>query len=613
LKNYFKIIKYIIPYKSLLILAGIFSFLFSLSNSVTIYSVVPIFDILTESHKTFSLSISKEDENLLKQERLNYAEKLKIIHINIKQKINSFISTKSKKEILLIISLTIIPLILIRAFFDFLARIIFSYTGNKAVFNIRNDIFSHLIRLPFHYFHKSRSGELISRITSDVIPLTSALSTDIYNMFSGIILLFTNIIILALISWKMVIIIILLIPLMAFPISLFGNLVKKYTSKIQESFADLSSHLQETFTGIKVIKSFSMENHEHNRFNIINNTIFFKELRKRVYQNINPAAVELLGSIAATALFIYGGYQIINGQITSGEFIFFILIVLNLFEPVKNISDAVNGVKAGEAASNRIFKILDYPKENFLTGKDGHFNVSIQLKNVSFRYLNENTLNDINITIPKGKKIGIAGSSGSGKTTMLNLIASLYLPSAGEIIFDDLPSSELSLNSLRKKIAIVTQDVFLFHGTVLENLTCGVNIEMDKVIHASAVADAHEFITRLPQGYNTIVGERGALLSGGERQRISIARALLAEADLVLFDEATSALDSESEILIQTSLDSLFENRTSVIVSHRLSTIKHADIIYLIDNGTIKDFGSHDELFNRSESYKLLFSCQQGE
>jgi ABC-type multidrug transport system fused ATPase/permease subunit len=607
-KNYFKIIKYIIPYKFLLITAGILSLLFSLSNSLTIYSVVPIFDTLTESNKSFSFSVSEEEQNILTRQNLNFFDKSKSILINAKQKINSFISTKSKEELLLIISLAIIPLVIIRALFDFLARIIFSYIGNKAVFNIRNSIFSHLIRLPFNYFHKSRSGELMSRITIDVIPLTSALSTDIYNLFSGILLLITNIIILSLLNWKMMIIIILLIPLIAFPISLFGNLVKKYTKKIQESFADLSSHLQETFSGIKVIKSFSMEEHENNRFNIINNTIFFKELKRRVYQNINPAVVELLGSIAATAFFIYGGYQIINGQITSGEFIFFILIVLNLFEPIKNISDAVNGAKAGEAASSRIFKILDYPKENFETGKDSDFNMSIQLKNVSFKYLKNYILNNINIIIPKGKKIGIAGVSGSGKTTILNMIASLYHPSIGEITFDEINGIDLSLNSIRERIALVTQDVFLFHGTVLENLTCGQKIEMNKIIQAAKTANAHDFILRLHNGYETVVGERGALLSGGERQRISIARAILTGADLILFDEATSALDSESEMLIQNSLDSLFRNKTSVIVSHRLSTIQHADIIYLIENGAIKDVGSHIELIGRSESYRKLFS-----
>ncbi len=605
-----KILRYILPYKYLLIIASLFSLLFSLSNSLTIYSIVPIFDTLTKNDNYSVFSLSDNEQKIIYQENINLIDRAKLLQLKIKQKINSFFQTKSKEEIVVIISLSIVPLIIIRALFDFIARMLFSYAGNKAVFKIRNDIFSHLIELPFQYFHKSRSGELISRITTDVIPLTTALSTDIYNIVSGIILLLTNIAILSVLNWKMIIIILILMPLMAIPISSFGNLVKRYTKNIQECFADLSSHLSETFSGIKVIKSFGTENRENEKFNMINNNIFLKELRKRIYQNLNPAIVELLGTIAAVGLFLYGGYQIINGQITSGEFIFFILIVLNLFEPVKNISDAVNGIKAGEAVSNRIFKIFENKKENLEYGISGSFNKAVKFKDVSFKYANDNILKKINLLIQKGKTIGIVGRSGSGKTTILNMIASLYYPSEGELYFDNIKERDLSLNWIRKKIAIVTQDVFLFHGTVLENLTCGRTIKINKVIKAAKTAHAHEFILKLPDGYNTIVGERGALLSAGERQRISIARAILAVPDIILFDEATSSLDSESEKLIQDSLDFLFR-KTSVIVSHRLSTIRYADIIYLIQNGIITESGTHQELLKRSEGYRNLFRLNE--
>ncbi|MFH0974732.1 MAG: ABC transporter ATP-binding protein [Spirochaetota bacterium] len=581
--------------------------MFSLTNSITIYSVVPIFDNLTDITKSSVFTITDEERKILTKEKQSFIEKAKSLQTSLKIKINSYISTKSKKEILLTLSLTIIPLIIIRGLLDFIARFIFSYAGNKAVFNIRNNIFSHLIRLPFPFFFKSRSGEMMSRITADVIPLTSALSTDIYNFFSGIILLVTNLIILSIINWKMVIIIIIAIPLISFPISFMGNLVKKYTKKIQESFADVSSHLQESFSGIKIIKSFTSESYEYSRFQIINNLIFSRELKKRIYQNLNPAIVELLGSIAATILFIYGGYEIINGNITSGEFIFFILIILNLFEPVKNISEAINGTKAGEAASKRILKILDYPKEILEEGMDASFNHTIEFKNVSFKYLNNNILNNINIAIPKGKKVGIVGSSGSGKTTLLNMIASFYSPTEGSILFDGLDIKKISLNWIRGNIALVTQDVFLFHGTILDNITCGKNIAMEKIIHAAKIANAHEFISMLPQNYNTIVGERGALLSGGERQRISIARAIAADPEIILFDEATSALDPESEKYVRDSLDFLFA-KTAVIVSHRLSTIQHADIIYVLENGVIKQSGTHNELYEKSERYRRLFN-----
>ncbi|MCP4727837.1 MAG: ABC transporter ATP-binding protein [bacterium] len=565
-------------------------------------------DTLTEKGETFGFSISEENILLLQKEHPGFIDTLKALQIKTKQAVNSYLSSKTRKETLIIVSMAIIPLVFIRSLFDFFARLLFSIAGNRAVLNIRTDIFSHLIKLPFKYFHKERSGEIISRITRDVIPLTTAVSTEVYNFISGIMLLVTNIIILSIISWKMILFILLLAPFIAFPIARLGNMVRMYTRKIQEGFADASSHLQETFSGIKVIKSFGMERYESARFKNINNKIFSRDLKRRIFQNLNPTIVELLGAMATIALFIYGGYQIINGRITSGEFIFFILIVLNLFDPVKMISNSINGTKAGEAAAHRIIDIMQFPVEDFTAGTEGSFSKSIEFRDISFKYADDFILKDINISIPRGKTTAIVGSSGSGKSTILNMITAFYSPTKGEIFFDDINEKDLSLNWIRKGIAFVTQEIFLFHGSILENITCGKNVDMQRVIEAAKIAHAHEFITKLPGGYNTTVGERGTLLSGGERQRISIARAILSDPEIILFDEATSALDSESEKMIQDSLSFLLKGRTSVIVSHRSSTIQYADLIYFIENGTIADKGTHSELMSRNESYRMLFN-----
>jgi subfamily B ATP-binding cassette protein MsbA len=309
-------------------------------------------------------------------------------------------------------------------------------------------------------------------------------------------------------------------------------------------------------------------------------------------------------------LFIYGGRQIIDGYITSGEFVFFMLIVLNLFDPVKMISNSINGTKAGEAASVRILKILDAAPEDFTSGTEGTFKDRIRFDNVSFGYNDNDVLRNINITIPKGKTAAIVGVSGSGKSTMLNMISAFYRPTGGAILIDSTDEKDLSLDWIRSKISIVTQEVFLFHDTILENITCGNNYPMEKVIEASKIAHAHDFISKLPEGYNSIVGERGFMLSGGERQRISIARAILSDPEIILFDEATSALDYESEMIIQDSLRYLFKGRTSIVVSHRLSTIQDADIIYFLKNGVIADCGTHAELLERSDGYRMLFSAE---
>ena len=608
MKSFLEILKFVLPYKFILITAVLFSMLFSISNGLTLYSIVPIIDTLSSGDKTFEFSVPDDSLKLLGETNLNIIETAKSTLIIIKQNINFYLKNKTKKEILLLFSITVVPLVIIRGLFEFISKILFSYAGNRAILSIRVRLFSHLIKLPYGYFHRERSGEIISRITIDVIPLSTAVSAEINNFISGVIMLATNIIILSLISWKLMIFIVAVMPFIVLPISYFGNLVKKFTRKIQEGFADASSHLQETFTGIKVIKSFGMEPFEDSRFKTLNNKIFSRDLKRRIYQNLNPSIVEMLGAAAAVLLFIYGGRQIIEGHITSGEFIFFMLIVLNLFDPVKMISNAINGTKAGEAAAVRILKILDSQAEDFQSGIEGTFKNKIQFDNVSFRYNDNYVIKNINIIIPKGKTAALVGVSGSGKSTMLNMISAFYQPAEGAILFDEINQKKLNLNWIRSKISIVTQEIFLFHDTILENITCGKKYDMQKVIEASRIAHAHDFISKLPDGYNSIAGERGFMLSGGERQRISIARAILSDPEIILFDEATSALDYESELIIQDSLRYLFQGRTSVVVSHRLSTIQDADIIYFLKNGVIADSGTHAELMSRSDGYRMLFS-----
>lgn len=603
MKAFLRIIRFVTPFRFTLIVAILFAVLFSISNGLTIYTIVPIFDTLTED-QPFRFEIS---ESLIAKEGKSTTEQVKAGIEEIKIRINRYLAGMTRREILISVSLLIIPLVLLRGLFDFISRVLFFFAGNSAVLRIRRELFAHLIRLPYHYFHRSRSGELLSRINRDVIPLSTAVSNEIYHFFSGLMILITNITILIFINWKLILFILILAPLMGLPIGFFGNLVNRFTKKIQEGFADISSHLNETITGIKVIKSFAMEHFENDSFSAINNKIFSRELRRRVFQNLNPGVVEFLGALAGIALFLVGGYQIIQGELSSGEFIFFMLLVLNLFEPLKQIASAINGTQAGEAAANRIYQILDYPVEHLEEGCEGTYEQGVAFSDVSFSFGHGFSLENINIPIPKGKQVALVGPSGSGKSTIVNFIPGFYLPEQGEILIDQQNTETLSLNWLRERSAMVTQEVYLFNGTVLENITCGKPYTMDQVIDAARIAHAHEFISRLPEGYHTPIGERGMFLSGGERQRITIARALFSNPEILLFDEATSSLDYESEKLIQDSLEYLFKTRTSVIISHRLSTIQNADIIYLIDNGRIVDSGSHQELIARCEVYRRLF------
>jgi len=607
-RSFIKIFKFVLPYKFFLIIATFFTILFSLCNGLTLYSIVPIFDSIVDDQKSLIFSISEEDLKLIQKKDLSIIERIRTIPTQARLLFNPYFLSKTREEIITIVSLAIIILVFLRGIFIFIARFLFTYVGNRVVFNIRKKIFTHLLNLPYEYFHKSRSGELVSRMSRDIIPLTSAVSSEIYNFISGIVLLITNITIILFLSWEFVFLILFLGPLVSFPIGVIGNKVKKMTGKIQMGFADLSTHLQEIFSGIKVVKSFGAELFESERFRGINDIIFRRDLKRRIYQNLNPAIVEFLGSIVVIVLFLFGGYQIIMGDITSGEFIFFILLILNLFEPIKKISTSINSMKAAEAASERILEILNIPPEINNSDTNGKIISAIQFKDVSFKYRDEFILKNLNILIPKGKKVAIVGASGSGKSTILNMIPAFYYPSSGNVLIDGCSTADISLDWIRKNTAMITQEVFLFNGTILENITCGIDYEMERVINASKISYAHEFITKLTRGYETVVGDRGILLSGGEKQRISIARAITNNPEILLFDEATSALDSESEKVIQNSLKYLFKNRTSVIVSHRISTIMDADIIYLIKNGEVNDHGTHLELLSRSESYRSLFS-----
>jgi len=606
--SFFKILRFILPYKFIFIVAVLFSILFSLSNGVTIYAIVPLFDTLSDKDRTTLFIVPESERALIAKDGKTLYEHAVATQAGAKLFVNDRLAGKSKLEMLTALAFAVVPLIFLRALFDFIARALFSYAGNRAVLNIRRRLFLHLLQLPYAYFHRSRSGELMSRITKDVMPLTTAVSGEVYNFLAGFLLIITNVTILAFVSWKLIIFILVVGPLIALPINFFSNKVRRYTRKIQEGFADISAHLNESIGGIKVIKSFAMEHFEREQFDEINRAIFLRDLKKRIFQNLNPGIVQVLGSSIAVALFAFGGYQIINGELSSSEFVFFLILVLNLFEPTQMISNATNEMKSAEAASERIFMILDFPTEEYQKGRAGTFEHSIGLRGLSFTYADEQVLHGIDLEIPKGRTVAIVGPSGSGKSTIINLIPGFYYPTAGALEFDGTDNRELTLDWLREKTSMVTQEVFLFNGTVLENITCGAPSTRERVEEAARIAHAHDFIMRLPNGYDTEVGERGVLLSGGERQRITIARAIFDNPEILLFDEATSALDAESERAIQDSLEYLFKTRTSVVISHRLSTIQNADIIYVIERGRIIDRGSHAELLERCPTYRLLFT-----
>jgi len=423
------------------------------------------------------------------------------------------------------------------------------------------------------------------------------------------------------ISWRLTIISFLAFPVALIIISWIGLKLHKESRILQEKMADITSFLQETIFGEKIVKAFNMEEFENNRFKIETKKYFNTILRMTRIRNLSTPVTEFVSIAAAAIIIWYGGTQvIIDKTLTPGEFLGFFLVVFQIMTPIKELTTVTNRIQEATAAGKRIFEILDTEpnvKNDPNPIKIESFEKEIVFQNVSFKYdesenlINNVTLKNINLSVKKGEILAIVGPSGAGKSTLVDLIPRFYDPNEGEILLDGINLKKIELKSLRGLIGIVTQETILFNDTIKNNIAYGLSdISIDKVIEAAKAANAHNFIMQTPDGYDTVVGERGLKLSGGERQRISIARALLKNPPIMIFDEATSALDSESEILVQEAIERLMFKRTSFVIAHRLSTIRNASRIIVLEKGQIVQIGTHEELILQDGLYKKLYEMQ---
>jgi len=417
-------------------------------------------------------------------------------------------------------------------------------------------------------------------------------------------------------SWQLAFVTMIIIPIAIFFIQIFGQRNKIAVSKRQISFGGLSSLLVETITGVRVVKAFGMEKYESKRFKGANDDLYKNHMRSIMIDSYSYPIIEIIGASAGATIVAYGGYLIINGQITPGDFTSFVISFFMLNEPVKKLNGFNLKLQEGFAAVRRIFDILDVkddivilPNATKLTNFDREISLNIH----AFHYpdQDEPAVKDFQLTVQKGEAVALVGSSGAGKTTIANLIPRFYDITRGEINIDGFDLRDLDLVSLRKMIAIVTQDTILFNDSIASNITYGQpDCSSERMYAAAQAANAHKFITEQPQGYETVIGEKGVRISGGQRQRLSIARALVKDAPILILDEATSALDSESEIEVQQAIEHLMENRTTIVIAHRLSTIRNTDRICVMEKGQIVEQGTHDELLLREGRYQKLYEMQ---
>ncbi len=492
------------------------------------------------------------------------------------------------------------------------------FSALRVLETMRQELFGKIITLPLHFYEEAQVGALMSRVINDVgmirqsLPAFIQIIRQVITMISLLYVVFEQNFELA--CWALVV-----LPIAGFPLSLFSRALRRYGRKNAEVNASISSMLQELLSGIRVIKAFATEKQETGRFNVENARIININFRQSCVSELSSPVMELIGAIGIGLVIWYGGREVIQGDMTPGTFFAFIGALAMLYTPFKSLNGANMNVQNALAGAERVFAILDDPELKTEQGGtrplDEPFR-ELAFRNVTLHYGDESlpALRDVSFTVKAGERIAFVGPSGAGKTTLVNLIPRFYDPQQGDILLNGAPLTEYTLASLRRSVSLVSQDAFLFDTSIAENIAYGREpseaLDMERVHAAAGAAYADGFIRELPEGYETPIGERGVRLSGGQKQRLTIARALLKDAPLLILDEATSALDSESEHMVQKALDNLMLNRTSLIIAHRLSTILEADRIVVMESGRIVDIGRHEELLGRCELYTRLYNMQ---
>lgn len=528
-----------------------------------------------------------------------------------------FVSRKA--EMLYPIMFAILGVFLIKGFATYAESVTLSFIGQRIIADIQNRLFTRLVRADLSFYHKTPSGELVSRFTNDIGKLNTAVTGTLTNIGKDFLMLVFFIGFMFYQDWFLASIAFFVLPVAIFPVVKIGKRMRKASTNIQEDHATLTVLLTQAFQGMRLIKSYCMEGYERSRVKDAIEQLFKRNLKAARVRSASHPVMEFLGGIAIAVVVIYGGNQVIKGTQNPGAFFSFITALLMTYEPLKRLANLNANLQDQLAAASRVFSLLDmapkvecFDEEEKMTDAFSIQKGEITFKEVSFAYDNgKQILRKISLTIPAGKTAALVGPSGSGKSTIMNLIPRFYDVGMGEIMIDGKDLRQLPLSVLRQVTALVSQEVTLFDDTIRRNIAFGKpGASEEEITEVAKAAAAHDFITELPQGYDTIVGENGVRLSGGQRQRISIARAMLKNAPILLLDEPTSALDSESEQKVQEALNTLMKGRTTLIIAHRLATVMDADIIYVIEDGSVIASGCHVELIQKNSRYAQLCKAQ---
>jgi subfamily B ATP-binding cassette protein MsbA len=595
-----RLLRYLRPYTPLLA-AGILLMMFmGAVEFLVAFSLRPAIDVVLNPHST--------------------AQKLTLFQFTWRGvehtvSLNSFVPQRIR-HVWSVFSVALILLFAAKGLAEYFGGGLIEFVGLSAITDLRNRVYAKLVQQPVGFFHNNPVGRVMSAVITDVEQIRSMFSDYLVDLFRQAFSLIAFVCVLAVVDWRMAVGSGVLIPLVLYPVGKFGRRIRHSTERSRARLADLSQILQETISGNRVVKAFGMEGFEIRKFKEAGRKLLLENMRwVRAFLATSPI-MDLLGAVVLCMIFLFARDEIKVGRLTIGLFAAFTYALFKSYEPVKHIGNIYQLYQQALGTSQQVFAFLDLPEEVIDTPGAKilpRFSNSIEFDDATFAYEDGGgiILRGINLTVRAGQVVAFVGSSGAGKTTLVNLLPRFYTAISGSVRIDGYDLRNVTLRSLREQMAIVTQETILFNDTVWNNLCYGrPDMPEQKVIAAASAALAHDFILELPKGYQTLIGDRGQRLSGGQRQRLAIARALLKDAPILILDEATSELDSESEMLVQSALNNLMAGRTVFVIAHRLSTIRRADVIAVLDGGTIRELGTHEELLSRGGIYSRLYEMQ---